>query len=78
MTRPRVNFANTDAAFCEKVTRIATAQGWRGEHLESQVGHSFAFEHPDHRRVAGDIFKQQHAALADACKRILPFIYQHL
>jgi len=76
MNRPAT--INTDLAFCEKVCRIAQQEGWKLDLMESFVGISVAFEHPDRRRVAGDIFKNKQDALAHACKKLLPEIYQHL
>lgn len=65
---------HTDAAFCERVCRIAKENGWTVDHMHSHVGHSFAFEHADHGRVAGDIFKDPADGLANACKALLPHI----
>lgn len=65
---------HTDAAFCEKVCRIAADNGWTVDPMKSHVGYSVAFEHPEHGRVAGDIFKNREDAVANACKALLPHI----
>lgn len=80
MTLHRIRPAtlNTDAAFCEKVCRIAGEEGWRLDLMETFIGTSAAFEHRDGRRIAGDIFKSKQDALVHACKALLPEIYLHL
>lgn len=76
---PALNtISEADVAFCEKVCRIAAANEWTLDLMDTQIGDSIAFQHRDGRRVSGDIFKNQPEALLHACKALLPEIYQHL
>lgn len=74
---PRPATLVTDAAFAEKVLRIASEQGWTVDAMQSFVGFSIAFE-KDGRRIAGDIQRTREQAVVNACKRLLPEIYEHL
>lgn len=74
-TRPAT--LNTDAAFAEKVCRIAHEQGWTVDAMKSFVGYSIAFEKGE-KRIAGDIYKNREDAVVSACKALLPEIYEHL
>ena len=68
----------TDEAFCLKVCRIAQENGWTLDDMCTELGQSYAFEHRDGRRIAGDIAASATEALVDACKKLLPEIYSHL
>lgn len=67
-----------EMAFCLRTLEKAQKAGVKLEHLDTAFGHSVAWLLPNGKTVSGSIQRTKECALFNACKALLPHIFEYV
>lgn len=67
-----------ELAFCLRTLAKAKAANVTVQHIDSMIGHSVTWRLPSGEEVSGSIQRTKELALFNACKALLPHIFEHV
>lgn len=69
----------SDRMFCERVCRVASEHGWLVRKSTTQLfGTSYTWLSPEGEQIATNLLRCPERSLLNACRELLPHVYDHI